>query len=82
MRNQQFTGRQSEHVRRYEYDDRYVIAADLGVPDDDIDVDIVGETAIVVIETDGEVNEAEFELPGRDGDAVVNNGVLTITIEK
>lgn len=82
MRNQQFTDRQSEHVRQYEYDNSYVIAADLGVPDDDIDVDILGETAIVVIETDGEVNEAEFELPGTGGDAVVNNGILTITVEK
>ena len=82
MRKQQFAGREDEVLRRYEYDDSYVIAADLGVPDDDVDIDVVGETAIVVIETDNEVSEAEFGLPSSGGDAAVNNGVLTISIEK
>ena len=83
MKRQQFAGREEQVLRRYEYDDSYVIAADLGVADGQVDVDIVGETAIVVVvEADGEINEAEFELPGRDGDAAVNNGVLTITVPK
>ena len=82
MKRQQFAGREEQALRRYEYEDSYVIAADLGVDDDHVDVDIVGETAIVVIETEEEVHEAEFELPGRDGDAAVKNGVLTITVPK
>jgi HSP20 family molecular chaperone IbpA len=82
MKRQQFAGREEQVLRRYEYDDSYVIAADLGVADGQVDVDIVGETAIVVVEADGEINEAEFELPGRGGDATVNNGVLTITVPK
>jgi HSP20 family molecular chaperone IbpA len=82
MKRQQFAGREEQVLRRYEYDDSYVIAADLGVADDQVDVDIVGETAIVVIETERDVNEAEFELPDRDGDAAVKNGVLTITVPK
>lgn len=82
MNKQQFAGREEQVLRRYEYDDRYVIGADLGVPEEKVDVDIVEQTAIVVIETDETVQEAEFDLPGRDGDAAVNNGVLTITIQK
>lgn len=82
MKKQQFAGREEQVLRRYEYDDSHVIAADLGVTKDQVDVDIVGETAIVVIDTDEGVNEAEFELPARDGEAAVKNGVLTITVPK
>lgn len=65
-------------VRRYEYADRWVVVADLGVGDGAIDVDVVGETAIVV--ADGE--QAELELPGPATNVDVNNGVLTIEVEK
>lgn len=82
MKRQQLAGREEQVLRRYEYDDSHVIAADLGVTEEQIDVDIVGETAIVVVEADDGVNESEFQLPGRDGDAAVNNGVLTITVPK
>lgn len=82
MKEQQFAGREEKVLRRYEYDDSYVIGADLGVTTDQVDVDIVGETAIVVIETDEGVDEAEFGLPDRDGEAAVKNGVLTITVPK
>ena len=82
MSKQQFTGRESRALRRYEYDDSYVVAVDLGGGDGSIDVDVVGETAIVVVDRDGEVSEAEFELPGPNGTATVNNGVLTVTVPK
>jgi HSP20 family molecular chaperone IbpA len=82
MNRQQFAGREEQVLRRYEYDDRYVVAADLGVTEQQVDVDIVGETALVVIETENGVQEAEFGLPDSDGDAAVNNGVLTITVPK
>ncbi|TKX57728.1 Hsp20/alpha crystallin family protein [Halorubrum sp. SS7] len=69
-------------LRRYEYDDEWIVAADLGADDDAVTVDTVGETAIVVVEgPDGPV-ESEFELPGTAVDAAVNNGVLTVEGER
>ncbi|TKX87739.1 Hsp20/alpha crystallin family protein [Halorubrum sp. SS5] len=69
-------------LRRYEYDDEWIVAADLGADDDAVTVDTVGETAIVVVEgPDGPV-ESEFELPGTAADAAVNNGVLTVEGER
>ena len=69
-------------LRRYEYDDSWIVAADLGVDDATVSVDTVGETAIVVVEgPDGPV-ESEFELPGAAASAVVNNGVLTVEGER
>ncbi|GAA0516489.1 hypothetical protein SAMN04488066_11852 [Halorubrum aquaticum] len=65
-------------LRRYEYDDGWVVAADVGVDDETIDVDTVGDTAIVVVEGDGEPTESEFELPGEARNVSVTNGVLTI----
>ena len=69
-------------LRRYEYDDGWVVAADVaadvGVDDEAISVDTVGDTAIVVIEGDGEPIESEFELPGTAEHVSVANGVLTI----
>jgi HSP20 family molecular chaperone IbpA len=82
MSVQQFAGSNDRFLRRYEYDDSWVIAADLGVADDDVDVDIVGTTAIVVIDAGDQVAETEFELPGTDADVAVQNGILTITIAK
>ena len=65
-------------VRRYEYEDGWVVAADVGGDDEAITVDTVGHTAIVVIEGDGEPVESDFELPGPAATASVTNGVLTI----
>jgi HSP20 family molecular chaperone IbpA len=82
MSFQQSTGRDERFVRRYEYDDSWVVAADLDARDDDVDVDIVGRTAILVVEDGDRVRESEFELPGEDATVSMNNGVLTITVEK
>jgi HSP20 family molecular chaperone IbpA len=69
-------------LRRYEYDDGWTVAADLGVNDETVTVDTVGGTAIVVVEgPDGPV-ESEFDLPGTAADAAVNNGVLTVEGER
>ncbi|PSQ56432.1 hypothetical protein BRD22_05940 [Halobacteriales archaeon SW_8_68_21] len=69
-------------VRRYEYDDGWIVAADLGVDDETVAIDTVGETAIVVVEgPDGPV-ESEFELPGTAASAAVNNGVFTVEGER
>lgn len=86
MSQQQHAGGDERFVRRYEYDDSVVVAVDFGVADDEVDVDVVGSTAIVVVDAGDSVTETEFELPGtgRDTEPVVatHNGVLTITVPK
>ena len=82
MKGKQLAGNDERIVRRYEYEDSWILAADVGVDDEDLDVDVVGTTAIGVAETDGDVTEAEFELPGSDASVATNNGILTITVEK
>lgn len=78
MDQQQFAGGNERFVRRYDYGDGWTVAADLDAADEDVDVDVVGRTAIVVVETDGGVRETEFDLPGDAASVGVNNGVLTI----
>ena len=68
--------------RRYDYEDGWVVAADVGVDDETISVDTVGDTAIVVIEGGDEPVESEFELPGSADSVSVTNGVLTIEGER
>ncbi|EMA67175.1 DUF7127 family protein [Halorubrum kocurii] len=65
-------------LRRYEYEDGWVVAADLGADAEHVSVDTVGETAIVVIEGDGEPVESEFDLPGEADSVAVENGVITV----
>ncbi|MFB6302051.1 MAG: Hsp20/alpha crystallin family protein [Haloferacaceae archaeon] len=66
-------------VRHYEDGDEWTVAADLGVGDDAVDVDVVGDTAIVVVETASGIHESELELPGEAERVKVNNGVLAVT---
>jgi hypothetical protein len=61
-------------VRRYEYDDGVVLAADFGYTES-ASVDVVGDTVIVV--ADGE--QVDVEVDG-DAQALINNGVLTIEV--
>lgn len=82
MDTQQFAGGNERFVRRYEYDDSWIIAADTGLDDESLSVDIVGTTAIVVAESGDRITETELELPGEDASAEMNNGVLTITVHK
>ena len=65
-------------VRRYEYEDGWIVAADVGVDDEAIDVDTVGETAILVVTRGAESAESEFDLPGPATDVTVKNGVVTV----
>ena len=65
-------------LRRFEYEDGWTVAADLGADAANVSVDAVGETAIVVIEGDGEPVESEFELPGPAASSAVANGVVTV----
>ena len=64
-------------VESYEYDDRTVIAIDLG-PDTDPVVDVVDGTAILVV--DGE--QREFDLPEEAVQAVNSNGVVTFEVDE
>jgi len=45
-------------------------------------VDVVGSTAILVIDHGDRLSEVEFELPGTDPEVTTNNGVLTVTVDK
>lgn len=63
-------------LRRYEYDDDVVLAADLG-PEHDASVDVVGDTVIVVV--DDEQHELDVE---GDARAFMKNGVLTIEVDR
>lgn len=76
MSDQQFAERDAV-LRRYEYDDGTVLAADVGVAGDGT-VDVVDGTAIVV--AGGE--QYEIELPGEAPRAFMKNGVVTIEVEE
>jgi len=65
-------------LRRFEYEDGVVLAADVGAASD-ASVDIVDETVILVAGDD----QYEQPLPDvADADAFINNGVLTIELEE
>ena len=61
-------------VRRYDYGGTTVVAADLGRAGSAPAVDIVDETALVVVDD----RQFEFEVPDEAEDVSVNGGVLTI----
>ncbi|ACV48200.1 MULTISPECIES: DUF7127 family protein [Halomicrobium] len=64
-------------LRRYEYDDAVVLAADIGVTDD-ATVDVVDDTAIVVVGDE----QYDFDLPAGDARAFIRNGVLTVEMSE
>ena len=82
MNTSQEAGSDGRMVRRYEYDSSRVLAADIGASAGDVDVDIVGTTAIVVADGGDEVFETEFELPGPDATVEVSNGVVTFEVDR
>lgn len=61
-------------IGRREYDDATIIAVDFGPRAGEPAVDVVGDTAIVVV--DGK--QFEFDVPADADDVVVNGGILTI----
>lgn len=72
---QQFE-RDGPDVRRYEYDDRTVVAADLG-PVGDGSVDIVDGTAIVNVDND----QYDIALPDGEARASIRNGIVTVEVD-
>jgi hypothetical protein len=63
-------------VRHYEYDDEAVLVADFGPAEGSVDV--VDGTAIVVVEDE----QHEFSVPNGVDRAVMNNGVVSIEVER
>lgn len=81
MTLRELTSGDSRTVRTYEYDDSTVLVADLRLPDERLDLDIIGDTGIVVVTADGTEHQYEFELPAGDvTKAIINNGVVTIEV--
>ena len=67
-------------ARQYEYEDETVIAVDFGVAEGEASVDVIDDTAIVVVETTEGERQEEFDLPADDARAFIRNGVLTIEV--
>lgn len=82
MNNTQLANRDDRLLREYDYEDEWVLAADLPVDDDSVQYDTVDDTLILVIDADGQVTETELDLPGQDVDVTVNNGVLTVQVDQ
>ncbi|WP_018259414.1 DUF7127 family protein [Halomicrobium katesii] len=64
-------------LRRYEYDDAVVLAADIGITGD-ATVDVVDDTATVVVGDE----QYDFDLPSGDARAFIRNGVLTVEMSE
>lgn len=62
-------------IETYTYDDQTLIAVDLG-PDADPVVDVVDETAIIVLND----NQWEIDVPENSVQAVNSNGILTFKV--
>ena len=76
---QQFDDGNDDTLRRYEYDDRVVYAADIGTDAGGTSVDVVDNTVMLV--RGGE--QADFEIAESGAaEATINNGVLTVEVER
>lgn len=75
MTNQQRVADSDGPLRRYDYTDRTVFAADLGAGVD-ADVDVVDGTAMVVV---GD-RQFEFDVPAGRAQAFIKNGVVTVEV--
>lgn len=67
---------EDSRIRMVDRGDDEAFVVDLG-PTGDATVDVVGDTAIVV--ADGQ--QYDLDLPRRDAEAFIRNGVLTVTTE-
>jgi hypothetical protein len=63
-------------VRQYEYDDESVLVVDFGPVDGSVDV--VDGTAIVVFDDE----QHDFDVPEGTARAEMNNGIVTIEVER
>ena len=72
------------HVSRYEYDDRWIVAVDVGTlsVDDGVTVELVDSEAVVAVDTPALRTEFDLELPDNDAEYALNNGILVIEGER
>jgi HSP20 family molecular chaperone IbpA len=77
MDSDQRSQRDEGFVRRYEYDDGALIAADLGPETTDVSVEVLEDAVIVVT---GDDDQYEFDVADGDAEAFMKNGVLTIYV--
>lgn len=83
MTLRELTNGDSRTVHTVEYDDSTVLVADLRIPDENLDLDVVGQTGIIIVTADGEERQFEFDLPAGDvTKAIINNGVVTIEVRQ
>lgn len=84
MNPESLSDRLDAPVRRFEYDDdEALIVADLGVHDDAVTLDVLDDTVILVVETDGEPVQHELDVSaGSVSEALINNGVVTVEVEQ
>lgn len=61
-------------IRKREYDNETIILVDFGDDSGELSMDVVDDTAIVVV--DGQ--QLEFEVPAEASEVTVNNRILTI----
>jgi len=74
---QQFDDGSDDTLRRYEYDDRVVYAADIGSDAGETTVDVVDSTVMIVNGTE----QADFDIAETGAaEATINNGVLTVEV--
>jgi hypothetical protein len=73
---ERFARREDTLARRFDYDDQVVFVADLG-PGRDGTVDILGDTAIVVVDDE----QYEFEIPAGEARGSIANGVVTVEVD-
>jgi len=67
------------HVSRTEHDDGWTVAADCyPLTDDDVAVEVVGDTAIVAVDTPMLQTEFDVSLPGDGGTASLRNGMVVV----
>ncbi|PSP55550.1 hypothetical protein BRC82_05060 [Halobacteriales archaeon QS_1_67_19] len=80
MNLEHIADRDDVFARRYDYGDREILAADLGVGGAAA-VDVVDDIAIVVFESEnGESRQLELQLPDGEAEAFITNGILTIEV--
>jgi hypothetical protein len=67
---------------RYEYEDGVVVAADFAAVGGDVGVDVVDETAVVVVDAERGTVERDVPLPAGDARTFNNNGVVSIEVKR
>lgn len=77
MSSDQHVRRKDRFIRRYDYDDKTTIAADLGAETTGVSVEVLDDAVLVV---DGNEVQYEFDLPQGDAEAFMENGILTIDV--